>query len=196
MRLPVVNRVMVSNALLAAAVGRECGLTMEEIGRVASRRCKLPGARMQVVKAHGAWIINDAYNANPDSMKRGADGVEANFPVRRSRLAVLGSMGELGQHAAELHYATSANLPHNKAFRFPDRGRPSCGGLRQGRDGGGAQGHHQIVAALDAGEATTVALKPLLRENDGRVGQGLALHGAGQIGRRRITGKWLGKGSH
>ncbi len=67
-RLPVVNRVMVSNALLAAAVGRECGLTMDEIAR-GLESVQLPGARMQVVKAHGAWIINDAYNANPDSMK-------------------------------------------------------------------------------------------------------------------------------
>jgi len=64
-RLPVVNRIMVSNALLAAAVGRECGLTMDEIGR-GLETVKLPGARMRVEKAHGAWIINDAYNANPD----------------------------------------------------------------------------------------------------------------------------------
>ncbi len=63
-KLPVVNRVMVSNALLAAAVGRECGLTMDEIAR-GLESVKLPGARMQVLNIGGAWIINDAYNAKP-----------------------------------------------------------------------------------------------------------------------------------
>src|ERR1700761_7958179 len=92
-RLPVVNRVMVSNALLAAAVGRECGLTMDEIAR-GLEAGKLPGARMQVVKTHGAWIINDAYNANPDSMKAALIALRE-FRGANRRIAVLGSMGEL-----------------------------------------------------------------------------------------------------
>jgi UDP-N-acetylmuramoyl-tripeptide--D-alanyl-D-alanine ligase len=160
-RLPVVNRVMIANALLAAAVGRECGLTMDEIAR-GLEAVKLPGARMQVVKAHGAWIINDAYNANPDSMKAALTTL-GEFPGANRRLAVLGSMGELGRHATELHreigeFAAGRNLafliavgPHAEAYA---RGA-MAGGL----------GHNQIVAALDAEEAG-VALRPLLREND------------------------------
>ena len=52
-RLPVMNRVMIGNALLAAAVGRECGLTIHEIAR-GLESVKLPGARMQVVQTHTA----------------------------------------------------------------------------------------------------------------------------------------------
>ena len=100
-RLPVVNRVMAGNALLAAAVGHECGLTLEEIAR-GLEAVELPGARMQVLKAHGASIINDAYNANPASMKAALVALQE-FPATGRRLAVLGSMGELGQHAGELH---------------------------------------------------------------------------------------------
>jgi len=160
-RLPVVNRVMVSNALLAAAVGRECGLTMDEIAR-GLEAVKLPGARMRVEKAHGAWIINDAYNANPDSMRAALIAL-SEFPGATRRLAVLGSMGELGQHAPELHreigeFAAKQNLsfliaagPHAEAYA---RGAMAAG-----------LSHQQIVAALDAEEAT-VALKPLLREGD------------------------------
>jgi len=160
-RLPVVNRVMVSNALLAAAVGRECGLTMDEIVR-GLEAVQLPGARMRVVQAHGASIINDAYNANPDSMKAALTAL-SEFPGATRRLAVLGSMGELGQHAVELHraigeFAAQQNLafliavgPHAESYA---RGAMAAG-----------LSHNQIVAALDAEEAT-VALKPLLREGD------------------------------
>jgi len=58
-KLPFYNRVMASNALLAAAVAVECGLTLEEIARGLAQ-VQVPGARMQVVKARGASIINDA----------------------------------------------------------------------------------------------------------------------------------------
>jgi UDP-N-acetylmuramoyl-tripeptide--D-alanyl-D-alanine ligase len=160
-RLPVVNRVMVANALLAAAVGRECGLTMDEIAR-GLEAVQLPGARMQVLNAHGAWIINDAYNANPDSMKAALTAL-SEFPGATRRLAVLGSMGELGRHATELHreigeFAAQRDLafliavgPHAESYA---KGAMSAG-----------LGHNQIVAALDAEEAT-VALRPLLREGD------------------------------
>jgi UDP-N-acetylmuramoyl-tripeptide--D-alanyl-D-alanine ligase len=160
-KLPVVNRVMISNALLAAAVGRECGLTISEIAH-GLEAVKLPGGRMKVVKAHGAWIINDAYNANPDSMKAALIAL-SEFPGATRRLAVLGAMGELGQHATDLHrdigeFAARQNLsfliavgPHAEAYA---RGAMAAG-----------LGHNQIVAALDAEEAA-IALKPLLREGD------------------------------
>jgi len=160
-KLPVVNRVMISNALLAAAVGRECGLTIQEIAH-GLETVELPGGRMKVVKAHGAWIINDAYNANPDSMKAALIAL-SEFPGASRRLAVLGAMGELGQHAVELHrgigeFAARQNLafliavgPHAEAYA---KGAMAAG-----------LGVNQIVAALDAEEAA-VALKPLLREGD------------------------------
>jgi UDP-N-acetylmuramoyl-tripeptide--D-alanyl-D-alanine ligase len=160
-RLPVVNRVMISNALLAAAVGREVGLTMDEIAR-GLESVHLPGARMQVVKAHGAWIINDSYNANPDSMKAALTAL-SEFPGATRRVAVLGSMGELGQHATELHrdigeFAARQELafliavgPHAEAY--------AKGAMAAGLD------HNRIVAALDAEEAT-VGLRPILREGD------------------------------
>lgn len=158
-RLPVINRVMVSNALLAAAVGSECGLTLDEIAR-GLESVQLPGARMQVVKAHGASIINDAYNANPSSMKAALLALKE-FPGAKRRLAVLGSMGELGQHAVELHrsvgeFAAQQNLetliavgPHAEAYR----------------NGAMTAGLGSIIKALDAEEALA-ALKPILREGD------------------------------
>jgi len=160
-RLPVVNRIMAGNALLAAAVGVECGLSLEEIAR-GLESVRLPGARMQVVKAHGASIINDAYNANPASMKAALVALKE-FPGTGQRIAVLGSMGELGQHAVDLHRAVGefaarqgvawliAVGPHAEAY--------ATGAFAAGLS------REQIIGALDAEEATT-ALKPLLREGD------------------------------
>ena len=182
-RLPVVNRVMVSNALLAAAVGRECGLTMDEIAR-GLESVKLPGARMQIVRAHGASIINDAYNANPDSMKAALVALKE-FPGANRRIAVLGSMGELGQHAAELHRVTGefaaqqglafliAVGPHAEAY--------AKGALTMGMS------PNQIVAALDAEEAAT-ALKPLLREGDA-----VLVKGSHFMGLERLVAGLAGK---
>jgi UDP-N-acetylmuramoyl-tripeptide--D-alanyl-D-alanine ligase len=160
-RLPVVNRVMVSNALLAAAVGRECGLTLDEIA-LGLEAMRLPGARMQVVKAHGAWIINDAYNANPDSMKAALTTL-GEFPGANRRLAVLGSMGELGRHATELHrelgeFASRQDLAFLIAVG-PYAEACAKGAMAAGLD------RDRIVTVLDAEEATA-ALRPLLREGD------------------------------
>ena len=149
------------NALLAAAVGRECGLTIHEIAR-GLEAVRLPGARMQVVNAHGAWIINDAYNANPDSMKAALIALKE-FPGATRRLAVLGSMGELGQHATELHRATG-EFAARQDLAFLVVVGPHAEAYAQGAIAAGLS-HNQIVSALDAEEAT-IALRPLMREAD------------------------------
>jgi len=160
-KLPFYNRVMASNALLAAAVGVECGLSLEEIA-LGLESVKVPGARMQVVQVRGASIINDAYNANPASM-RAALVALSEFPNATRRLAVLGSMGELGRHAAELHagigeFAAKQGLalliavgPHAEACR--------AGALAAGMS------ETQVLLAVDAAEAEA-QLRAQLRAGD------------------------------
>ena len=67
-QLPIPGRHMVSNALLAASVGHEAGLTVAEIAQALSQVSLTPG-RLQVLEHEGVKIINDAYNANPDSVR-------------------------------------------------------------------------------------------------------------------------------
>jgi UDP-N-acetylmuramoyl-tripeptide--D-alanyl-D-alanine ligase len=174
---------MVANALLAAAVGRECGLTMDEIAR-GLEAVQLPGARMQVVKAHGAWIINDAYNANPDSMKAALIAL-SEFPGASRRLAVLGSMGELGRHATELHRGIG-EFAAQRGLEFLIAVGPHAEAYAKGALAAGL-GHNRIVAALDAEEAA-VALKPLLREGDAVLVKGSHFMGLERLV-RAITGK-------
>jgi UDP-N-acetylmuramoyl-tripeptide--D-alanyl-D-alanine ligase len=155
-QLPVLNRVMVSNALLAAAVGGECGLSLEEIARGIAA-VELPGARMQVREIGGAWIINDAYNANPASMKAALTAL-GEFPNVKRRLAVLGSMGELGRHAAELHREIGA-FTGEQGVKFLIAVGPDAEAYAAGARSAGLE---NVVMAADADEARLALLGEML----------------------------------
>ncbi|MDB4910078.1 MAG: UDP-N-acetylmuramoylalanyl-D-glutamyl-2,6-diaminopimelate/D-alanyl-D-alanyl ligase, partial [Gemmatimonadetes bacterium] len=91
------------NAMLALAVARELGLSIEDAAR-GMARATFPSMRMEVapIGKGGATLINDAYNASPASMRAAID-VLAGSGSGRQRVAVLGSMRELGVHASRLH---------------------------------------------------------------------------------------------
>ena len=89
------------NAMLALAVARACGVPVEAAVRGI--------AAVQPLTMRGAWqtlgtltLINDAYNANPPSMRE-AIGLLHSLPPGRQRVLVLGTMRELGPRSSELH---------------------------------------------------------------------------------------------
>ena len=92
--LPVPGAHMVSNALLAAAVGRERGLSLEQIG-ASLEEAALTGGRLEQRTVKAVEFIDDSYNANPDSMKA-ALATLATIETTGKRIAVLGRMAELG----------------------------------------------------------------------------------------------------
>ena len=157
-KLPVFNRVMATNALLAAAVGHQCGSTLAEIAEGLSA-ARLPGARMQVITARGAWIINDAYNANPGSMKAALQALNE-FPKAKRRLAVLGSMGELGSHALALHREVGAFAGKQEIAALIVVG-PNADAYRNGALEAGMK-PEQIDVSYDAEEATKALEKRML----------------------------------
>jgi UDP-N-acetylmuramoyl-tripeptide--D-alanyl-D-alanine ligase len=107
------------------------------------------------------------------------------FPGASRRLAVLGSMGELGRHAAELHREIGEfAAQHDLAFLIAVG--PHGEAMAKGALSGGL-GLNQIVTALDAEEAT-VALKPLLREGDAVLVKGSHFMGLEQLV-KTMTGK-------
>jgi UDP-N-acetylmuramoyl-tripeptide--D-alanyl-D-alanine ligase len=99
--LKLLGRHQVVNALFAIAVGDELGLSRAEIARGISE-CAPPKMRMQFRSAHGIGVLDDAYNANADSMLAALDTLHE-MPVRSRRVAVLGDMAELGDEAAAAH---------------------------------------------------------------------------------------------
>jgi murE/murF fusion protein len=93
---------MVSNALAAAAVGYLLGLTAKEI-KDGLEDFKPVKARMNILKTgKGINIIDDSYNANPDSMKAAINTLMSLKGNNRGVL-VAGDMLELGEHAESMH---------------------------------------------------------------------------------------------
>ena len=91
-----------SNACAAASIGLSLGMSLEEIA--ASLSASLPeSGRLQTYTGRdGFKVIDDSYNANPDSM-RAALRMLHDMEVQGRRIAVLGDMGELGPVERECH---------------------------------------------------------------------------------------------
>jgi UDP-N-acetylmuramoyl-tripeptide--D-alanyl-D-alanine ligase len=106
--LQVPGRHMVTNALLAAAVGWKLGISPAEIADALSNAA-LTGGRLGRYEYHGTTVIDDTYNANPESMAAAIEAL-ADTPVLNGsrRIIVLGRMGELGAHAPAAHLRTGA----------------------------------------------------------------------------------------
>lgn len=95
----------VSNALAAAAVAHELGMSADEIARALSEAGSLSRWRMEVTeRPDGVTVVNDAYNANPESMRAALRALAAMGKGRRT-WAVLGQMAELGDEALAEHDA-------------------------------------------------------------------------------------------
>jgi UDP-N-acetylmuramoyl-tripeptide--D-alanyl-D-alanine ligase len=97
----------VSNALCAAAVALECGAGLAQVAAALAAAGPVSKHRMQVVtRGDGVTVINDAYNANPDSTQAGLRALAwmaHSADEQRRSWAVLGEMAELGDDAISEH---------------------------------------------------------------------------------------------
>jgi UDP-N-acetylmuramoyl-tripeptide--D-alanyl-D-alanine ligase len=105
----------VSNALCATAAALECGASLEQVAAALAAAGPVSKHRMQVAtRGDGVTVINDAYNANPDSMRAGLQalawmareagaGTSPADAEKRRSWAVLGEMAELGDDAISEH---------------------------------------------------------------------------------------------
>jgi UDP-N-acetylmuramoyl-tripeptide--D-alanyl-D-alanine ligase len=105
--LKVPGQFMVINALAAAAVGHLLGLSAEDI-QVGLEKFEPAWGRMNIFQtASGIHIIDDTYNANPDSMRAAIETLKSLRANNRSIL-VAGDMLELGEKTASLHRQVGA----------------------------------------------------------------------------------------
>lgn len=101
--LPLLGEHNVSNALAAAAVGWSVGMTIGDIAKVLSQVIVKSKWRMEVHHlANDITLINDAYNANPESMTAALKTL-ASIKTEGKRFAVLGAMHELGSDSVLAH---------------------------------------------------------------------------------------------
>lgn len=99
--LPVLGEHNIMNALAAIAIGLELGISHEEIIK-GLEGLSLTEMRLQLIEHQGMKIINDAYNANPTSMKAAIKVIKELSNGNRT-IAVLGNMFELGQREVQGH---------------------------------------------------------------------------------------------
>lgn len=103
-RLQLHGRHFVSNALIAAGVAHSLEIDIETIAMALRAANPVSKWRMEVHQlSSGVTLINDAYNANPDSVRAAIDTLAAMAAGRRTWL-ILGEMRELGE-AAEMEHA-------------------------------------------------------------------------------------------
>lgn len=105
-KLPVPGRHNVLNALAAVGVGLVTGISLEHTA-AGLAEAELTAMRLEVLETGTYKIINDAYNANPASTKA-ALAVLAEQSGDRRKVAVLGSMFELGERAEPGHREVGA----------------------------------------------------------------------------------------
>ncbi|MBV8413970.1 MAG: UDP-N-acetylmuramoyl-tripeptide--D-alanyl-D-alanine ligase [Verrucomicrobia bacterium] len=149
--LPVHGEHMVTNAVLAAAVGVGLGMSLEECA-TGLAKTTIPGNRLKIQRLGRVLVINDAYNANPDSMVA-ALKTAAHFAVKGRRVAALGRMGELGEQSELGHRQVGravAEYEFDHLVTVGDEARlmaeaAHSAGLKSTRQ---AETHEQAVKAL------------------------------------------------
>lgn len=98
--VPVPGKHNILNSLLAVACGRCLGLAYDEISK-GIKTLEATSRRLDIIKKGNITIVDDCYNASPDSMRAALD-VVSNIKGKR-RIAVLGTMKELGENAFDYH---------------------------------------------------------------------------------------------
>ncbi len=158
-RLPLLGRHNISNCLAAMTAARHLGIGFAEAAKALTRAKSVAG-RLQATKTpSGLTVINDTYNANPDSVMAALE-VLANFPGKR-RIMVLGDMMELGPDSAKLHaeIGTQAGMAELDAL--------FCVGQMTENTAVAAQVNARIVVRLfTSAEALWMSLKEFLRAGD------------------------------
>ncbi|MGR4883598.1 UDP-N-acetylmuramoyl-tripeptide--D-alanyl-D-alanine ligase [Streptomyces sp. LARHCF249] len=159
----------VSNALAAAAVAHVLGMSVEEIATALSGAGTLSRWRMEVTeRADGVTIVNDAYNANPESMRAALRALAAMGGAARANggrtWAVLGPMAELGDASLAEHDAVGRLAVRLNVSKLVAVGGREASWLQLGAYNEGSWGEESVHVS-DA-QAAVDLLRSELRPGD------------------------------
>ncbi|MEU8959822.1 UDP-N-acetylmuramoyl-tripeptide--D-alanyl-D-alanine ligase [Streptomyces sp. NPDC048518] len=154
----------VSNALAAAAVAHELGMSVDEIALALSEAGTLSRWRMEVTeRPDGVTVVNDAYNANPESMRAALRALAAMGKGRRT-WAVLGQMAELGDEGLAEHDAVGRLAVRLNVSKLVAVGGREASWLQLGAYNEGSWGEESVHVS-DA-QAAVDLLRSELRPGD------------------------------
>ncbi|WP_432097137.1 UDP-N-acetylmuramoyl-tripeptide--D-alanyl-D-alanine ligase [Streptomyces sp. bgisy100] len=184
----------VSNALAAAAVAHELGMSVDGIAQALSEAGQLSRWRMEVTeRSDGVTVVNDAYNANPESMRAALRALAAMGGAAQAKggrtWAVLGRMAELGDDSLAEHDAVGRLVVRLNVSKLVAVGGPEAAWLDMGAKNEGSWGEESVHvsdarAAIDLLRSElrpgdVVLVKASRAEGLERVAQGL-LDSAGE----------------
>lgn len=169
-RLPFTGEALARDAALVGAIARHLGMDHGTIGDRLSGFEPLPG-RGRVHEIRSCRVIDGTYNANPDSMRAALERLDALPPPR---LAVLGTMAELGSRAREAHRTLGSRLE-----RVDDLTAFFVG--EYGEDVAAAYGDEELTVVSSVDELPEVDL--------GRFGSAL-VKGSRSVGLDRLLARW------
>ena len=151
---PLMGQHQALNAAAAIAAAKQLGIDSESINK-GLKTVRLPSMRMEVIEQNGIHWINDAYNANPESMRALIDWLST-CPSIKPRYLILGDMAELGDASEKLH----DELLNYAMERLPETLLIAVGPQM-------VQAAHQFkLTAFDSVDSTLQALYPLLQKGD------------------------------
>lgn len=144
--IPALGVHNVYNAMAAYAVGKRAGLTEGEIRR-GLLNYRPSGMRQKIYGMNGYTVIEDCYNASPESMKASL-AVLAELGKKGRTVAVLGEMRELGETSDELHKSVgrcAAELNIDRIYTYGDSALEiAVGALESGSDESAIVGYNKI----------------------------------------------------
>ncbi len=158
-RVPLLGRHQALNALFALAVGAQTGTTVAEIHRGLAE-CKPAKMRMQYWEAGGIRVLDDAYNANADSMITALETLR-DLPLQGRRVAVLGDMAELGAHSESAHAEVGRRAAELQIGQLFAVGKMAPVVAKAARDAGLSR-----VIEFENVEVATRAIKSFLKSGD------------------------------
>jgi len=158
----------VSNALAAAAVAVALGMSVDDTAAALGEAGALSRWRMEVVdRADGVTVVNDAYNANPESMRaalRALVSMGGRGPERRRTWAVLGEMRELGEDSLTEHDAIGRLAVRLDVTKLVAVGGRDAACMELGARNEGSWGEESVLVS-DA-DAAVELLRGQLRPGD------------------------------
>lgn len=160
LRVPLPGRHHVPNALAALTAAGVVGVPMEEAAAGIARAAVSPW-RCEVTRAGDLTLVNDAYNASPDTVRAALD-LLLDLPVTGRRIAVLGEMAELGDETVGAHRAVGLAAAERGLDALIVVARPESPAARiadGAREGGLPSGQvHLVDSVEDAQRIVTATL--------------------------------------
>jgi UDP-N-acetylmuramoyl-tripeptide--D-alanyl-D-alanine ligase len=162
-RVPLLGRGHLANALAAMAVASHFGVPLETMA-VRLAACSPAARRGEVWRLRGGiTLVDDSYNSNPRALERTLEGIAAETGSAR-RLAVLGEMLELGERSAPLHEACGRTAAHAGLACLITVGGAPAAAMAAGAVAAGMPAADVIHLATSAEAAEWIL--PRLREGD------------------------------